>query len=80
MSGRRHAQRIRLRSEAVWDWLNRRNPSQNDLANLLGVSSGHLSRLINGRRSPSPPMRRSLMESLGCSEFDDLFVMVSSDE
>ncbi len=80
MSGRRHAQRVRLRSEAVWDWLNRRNLSQNDLANLLGVSSGHLSRLINGRRSPSPRMRRSLMETLGRSEFDDLFIVVSSDE
>lgn len=69
-----------LRAEAVWDRLNRLNMSQNDLARALGVSTGHLSRLINGRRCPSPRMRKLLMEVLDCSEFDELFAVVSGHE
>ena len=79
MSGKRPARRVMLRAEAVWDRLSRLNMSQNELADLLGISSSHLSRLINGRRCPSPSMRRRLMDALGCSEFDDLFVVVSCD-
>jgi transcriptional regulator with XRE-family HTH domain len=78
--GRRYAGKVMLRADAVWERLNRLNMSQNDLARLLGVSTGHLSRLINGRRCPSPKMRKLLMETLECSEFDDLFVVVSCHE
>ena len=78
MSGRRYAGKVLLRAEAVWDRLNRLNMSQNDLARALNVSSGHLSRLINGRRCPSPSMRRRLMEALDCSDFDELFVVVDA--
>ena len=78
MSGRRYAGKVLLRAEAVWDRLNRLNMSQNDLARALNVSSGHLSRLINGRRCPSPSMRRRLMEVLDCSDFDELFVVVDA--
>ena len=80
MPGRRPAMKVMLRAEAIWERLNRLNMSQNDLARLLGVSTGHLSRLINGRRCPSPRMRKLLMETLDCSEFDDLFVVVSGHE
>ena len=79
MTGRRPVKKVLLRAGAVWELLNRRNLSQNELARQLGVSSGHLSRLVNGRRCPSPSMRRRLMESLGCPQFDDLFDMVSGD-
>ena len=72
--------KVMLRAEAVWDRLSRLNMSQNELADLLGISSSHLSRLINGRRCPSPSIRRSLMEALDCSVFDELFVVVSCDE
>ncbi len=80
MAGKRPARKVQLKAEAVWDRLNRLNMTQNDLAHLLEVSSGHLSRLINGRRCPSPSIRRRLMESLECSEFDDLFVVMVCDE
>ena len=80
MPGKRPAMKVMLRAEAVWERLNRLNMSQNDLARLLGVSTGHLSRLINGRRCPSPRMRKLLMETLECAEFDDLFVVVSCHE
>ena len=69
-----------LKAEAVWDRLNRLNMTQNELADLLEISSGHLSRVINGRRCLSPSMRRRLMDVLGCSEFDELFVVVVCDE
>ena len=80
MSGKRAVQKVKLNARAVWDRLNRLNMTQNELARLLGISSGHLSRLINGRRYPSPSMRRRLMEGLGCSDFDDLFIVVCADE
>ena len=76
MASKRSVRKVLLRAEAVWDRLNRLNMSQNDLARALNVSSGHLSRLINGRRCPSPSMRRRLMEVLDCSDFDELFVVV----
>ena len=79
MPGRRYAGRVLLRAQAVWERLNRLNMSQNDLARALGVSTGHLSRLINGRRCPSPRMRKLLMEALDCSDFDELFVVVDAD-
>ena len=80
MPGRRPAQKVGLKAKAVWHRLNRLNMTQNELAQLLDISSGHLSRLINGRRCPSPSMRRRLMDVLGCSEFDELFVVVICDE
>ncbi len=80
MPGKRPARKVMLKAEAVWDRLNRLNMTQNDLARELDISSGHLSRLINGRRCPSPSMRRRLMDVLGCSEFDELFVVVICDE
>ena len=80
MPGKRPAQKVRLKAEAVWHRLNRLNMTQNELARLLDISSGHLSRLINGRRCPSPSMRRRLMDALDCLEFDDLFLVVSCDE
>ena len=80
MPGKRSARKVMLRAEAVWDRLSRLNMSQNELSDLLGISSSHLSRLINGRRCPSPSMRRRLMDALDCSDFDELFVVVSCDE
>ena len=72
--------RVMLKAHPVWDRLNRRNMSQNDLARLLDISSSYLSRLINGRRGPSPSVRRRLMEVLRVSEFDELFVVRGRDE
>ena len=80
MTGKRPIQKVKLNARAVWDRLNRLNMTQNELARLVGVTSGYLSRLINGTRCPSPPMRRRLQEALGCSDFDDLFIVVRADE
>lgn len=78
MPGKR-ARRVLIKREALWDRLDRLNISQNELARRLGITTGHLSRLINGQRCPSPALRRLLMETLECREFDDLFYVVNDD-
>ncbi len=78
MQGRR-TRRVLLKREALWERLDRLNISQNELARRLGITTGHLSRLVNGRRCPSPALRRLLMEVLECQEFDDLFYVVNGD-
>ena len=67
--------RVRLKPEAVWELLNRLKITQNELARRIGRSSGYLSQLINGDRCPSAETRRRLMEALGVSDFDVLFVL-----
>ncbi len=71
--------RIKLRPEQVWKLIGRRNMSQNDLARSAGISSGYLSQLIAGRKSPSPAVRRRLQTALEVSEFEDLFTMEYGD-
>ncbi len=75
---RRHRKsrpRVRLNPEAAWEHLSRRNMSQNELARAVNVSSGHISLLMNGKRSPSPQVRRHLQAALGVADFDELFIM-----
>lgn len=69
-----HAPRIWLNPVAVWELLDRLGISQNELARRCGFSPGHLSMLMNGKRSPSPRARRRLMEVLGVDDFEVLFV------
>ena len=70
---------VKLNSRAVWDRLARLGLSQNDLARRAGVSSGYLSRLMNGTRCPSARTRYRLHEALGCPEFENLFIVISVD-
>ena len=69
-----HAPRVWLNPVAVWELLDRLGISQNELARRCGFSPGHLSMLMNGRRSPSPHARRRLMEVLGVDDFHRLFI------
>ena len=75
MKQKRIFYRVRLKAEEVWELLNRLNLTQNELARRIGRSSGYLSQLINGERCPSAETRRRLMQVLGVSDFDDLFVL-----
>ena len=59
----------------VWELLNRLNMTQNELARLVGTSSGYLSQLMSGTRCPSADMRKRLMEALGVTRFEDLFIL-----
>ena len=72
--------RVKLKPEAVWEQISRRNMSQNDLARLAEISSGYLSQLICGRKSPSPEVRKRLQVALEISRFEELFVLEYADE
>ena len=76
MKRRRPQSRVLLNPVAVWRSLDELNMSQNELARRCGITSGYLSLLMNGKRSPSTPLRRGLQRVLGVSNFDDLFVIV----
>ena len=76
----RGSPRVRLKPQPLWERIGRRNLSQNELASLAGISSGYLSQLISGRKSPSPEVRRRLQAALGVNQFDDLFVFEYDDE
>ena len=80
MTQRPSSPKARLRPEPVWELITRRNMSQNELARRSDISSGYLSQLISGRKSPSPEVRRRLQAALEVSCFEDLFVMEYGDE
>ena len=69
------APRVWLNPVAVWQLLDQLDISQNQLARLAGISPGHLSLLMNGKRSPAPAVRRRLMKALGVDDFHVLFTM-----
>ena len=71
---------IKVNRRVVWDRLARLNITQNDMARRVGISSAYLSRLISGKRSPSPGMRVRLLQALDYPAFEDLFIVVSADE
>lgn len=67
--------RVRLNPRAVWKHLSRLDTTQNELARMAGITSGHLSLLMNDRRSPSPDVRRRLQAALGVTDFFELFFL-----
>ncbi len=75
MNRRQPSSRVKLNPDRVWEFLNRLNMSQNELARLAGISSGYLSQLMSGTRCPSAELRRRLMKALGVTDFDDLFIL-----
>ena len=75
MNRRQPSSRVKLRTDRVWELLNRLNMTQNELAGLVGISSGYLSQLMSGTRCPSAEVRRKLMEIFGVTDFDDLFIL-----
>ncbi len=48
------AQRAGVDCQAVWERMNAHGVSQNEVARRVGISSGHLSQIMNGNRNPSP--------------------------
>lgn len=72
------AVRIQLRHRRLAEELSRRQISQNAWAIRLGLDSGHLSKLVNGKRPyPSAETRRKLLDGLDL-DFDDLFIVPGS--
>ncbi len=75
MRRRRPATRVKLNALAVWEHLSRLNMMQSELARAAGITSGYLSLLMNGKRCPSPSVRRRLQQALGVTNFDELFIL-----
>ena len=75
MKRRQPSSKVRLNPHKVWAILNRLNMTQNELARLVGTSSSYLSQLMSGHRRPSAAFRKRLMDALGVTEFDDLFIL-----
>ena len=46
--------------QAVWERMNAHGISQNEVARRAGISSSHLSQIMNGSRSPSPGVLKKL--------------------
>ncbi len=68
--------KARLKHRRLSQELLKRNISQNRWAQKLGLSRGHLSMLVNGRRPyPSAKTRLRLLQGTGLN-FDDLFELV----
>ena len=70
--------RVKLNRQAFEVAMTKKNLSQRDLAEKIGFSRSHVSHVINGRREPSPMMRRLIMEKLRDYTFDDLFLIEES--
>ena len=71
----RNPPRVMLKPAPVWAFLEERDISQNELARMLGISSGYISQLMSGSAHPSPQVRQRLLRVLGVSDFDDLFTI-----
>ena len=67
--------RVKVNRIAFETALTRKNLSQRDLAEMIGFSRAHLSHIINGRREPSPMMRRVILQHLSEYTFGDLFII-----
>jgi transcriptional regulator with XRE-family HTH domain len=70
------APRVRLNRDSVWELPDERDMSQNELARQASLSPGHLSLLMNWKRSPSPYAKRRLQRTLGVDDFHRLFIIV----
>ena len=72
--------KVYLKSKNLKEILIRKNKSQNWLAYRLEVSSGYMSQLMDGSRSPSPKLRERMMNILIEYKFDHLFIIKGEEE
>src|SRR5205807_7934991 len=67
--------RVVLRRAAIETRLARLNWTKSELAARAGISRGHLSDLLAGRKRPRPELRGRLLNTFGAT-FDELFQIV----
>jgi len=72
--------RAYLKNKNIKRLMIRKNKSQNWLAYRLDISSGYMSQLMDGSRSPSPKVRQHLLNMFSECSFDDLFVIRDTKE
>ena len=67
--------KVKLKGHVIKKILARKSMSQNWLAGKLETSSGYMSQLMMGVRTPSPKMRQKMLNFLKDYQFDDLFII-----
>ena len=72
LSGASGPVRFRLRP-GIRRALARLNRSQNSVARECGLTSGHMSQLLCGKRCPRPEIRERIMAAVPEMTFDQLF-------
>jgi len=70
---------VKVNKLALLRAIARRNMSQNMLAIRVGSSSGYISQIMCGTRTPSPRMWEKLLNVLAPLTFDDIFIIEESD-
>lgn len=70
--------RVMMNRQAFQIALIKENLSQREFAEKVGFSRSHLSYILNGKREPSPALRRRILEKLREYTFDDLFIIEES--
>ena len=68
-----HNHRVRIKVPALFERLDRLHMSQSALARKAGLTTGYVSQVISGKRTPSPAARQRIQDALGVSDFDELF-------
>lgn len=71
--------KVYLKSRELKKILIKKNKSQNWFAYRLEISSGYMSQLMDGSRSPSPRLREKIMNYLPDHQFDDLFLILENE-
>ena len=66
---------VKVNKIALLRAIARRNMSQNMLAIRAGSSSGYISQIMCGTRTPSPKMREKILNALAPLTFDDIFII-----
>ena len=70
--------KVKLKADLIRDYLAKRHLPQNWLAGVLSTTSGYMSQLMRGIRTPSPKMRQKIQNIFQDFKFDDLFEILQS--
>ncbi len=70
---------VEVKVQELWERMARLSLSQNAFAELLDITSGHISLILCGKRRPSASLRGRMLRVLRAN-VDDLFYVVHHDE
>ena len=65
--------KVRIKTKHFLELIARNHWTQNGFGLLAGLTSGHLSQLVRGKRNVSAPTRKKILTQLEGTTFDDIF-------
>ena len=65
--------KVRIKTTCFLELLAKNKWTQNKFGLLAGLTSGHLSQLVNGERTVSPSTQEKILSKLEGTTFDDIF-------